>query len=146
MTTPAHADPNSGLLKSEPVMAAAAATWLLANVGLILAHYNLLGSVQWNGLSALLFPPVTAGFLAGIGWAVRRVVTPAHKLLAAHESAAVLVQPAPIVVQVDGRDIPSTVASDDAPASVEPVVEDGLPVIPAPADLATSTATAGASV
>lgn len=143
MTNPSHADPDSaGLLKAivdeEPVIASAITGWLLANVGLVLAHFHLIGVGQWSGLSQVLASPVAGIVLLVIGWLVRHVVTSPktvrllqRELDLARQSAATATAAAssatqPIVVQLDGRTIAAAVA-DSRPA--EPTSLDGLPVV-----------------
>lgn len=123
MTGPAHADPNSGLLKAEPVVAAHVAAWLVLNAGVLLvSRYHLATDSQWKVASLELTPIVTAVLLAVLAWLVRRVVTPAWKLLNPAASAT-----APASTAAAG----STVVPD------VPTELDGLPPLdpmPVPTD------------
>lgn len=72
----------SGLVKSEPVLVAHFTAWLLLQGGLIVVgRYHLIGGSSWSALSSALAPAVTAVFLGVVAWLVRRVVTPASKLI-----------------------------------------------------------------
>lgn len=88
MTQPAHADPNGGLLKNEPVVVAHFVAWLLLNAGLVLVgRYHVVGTATWNALSSALAPEITAALLALSAWLIRRVVTPAWKLLQGQQAS-----------------------------------------------------------
>lgn len=75
-----QADPAApaGLIKSitdeEPVLAAAAATWLLASVGDILVTDHVITSTAWSGLDAAVASPLAGVILIALGWAVRHLV------------------------------------------------------------------------
>lgn len=74
----------SSLIKSEPVLVAHAVAWLLLQAGLILVgRYHLLSSSSWSALSSSLAPVVTAAAMGLLALLVRRVVTPAVKLIEA---------------------------------------------------------------
>lgn len=77
---PAHADPNSGLVKNEPAMVGAFSVWLVGNVGLLLINHHLVTGVQWSAASLQVTALVTFVLAAIVGWLLRRVVAPAWKL------------------------------------------------------------------
>lgn len=144
MTNPTtHADPDykTGPLKAvvdeEPVMASAVTTWLLANIGLLLAHFHLIGAEQWEGISKMLASPLAGIVLMAIGWLVRRVVASPRTLrllqreldLAREAAATASTTPArPIVVKLDGR----VVAAVASAAEAARTSLDGLPVVEPP--------------
>lgn len=106
MTEPAHADPNGGLLKNEPVVVGHFVTWLLLNVGLIIVgRYHIVSDATWNALSSALAPEITAALLVLSAWFIRRVVTPAWKLVQAQqqprESVVNVFSAAPAVTAAD---------------------------------------------
>lgn len=139
-TTHADLDYKTGPLKAvvdeEPVMASAITTWLLANLGLLLAHFHLIGTEQWAGISKLLASPLAGIVLLVIGWLVRRVVASPRTLrllqreleLAKEAATTAASVPAPIVVQLNGQTVAAVALAAEATAT--PL--NGLPVVDPP--------------
>lgn len=98
----------TGLVKSEPVLVAHAVAWLLVQAGLIVVgRYHLISGSTWTALASALAPIISAVLLAAMAWLIRRVVTPAWRVVG------------PVLAAIDDT---------DAERPVEPVAE---PVVPA---------------
>lgn len=82
MTTPATpASPSSGIVSEEPVLAASVATAALGALGGFAVTHGWIGASADGTLIQTLTPVVTGAVLIGIGFIVRRFVTPVSKLV-----------------------------------------------------------------
>jgi hypothetical protein len=73
-------DIESSIIAKEPVIAAAVSTAALGAVGGFAVTHGWIGTTQDGTLVQTLTPVVTAAVLLGIGWLVRKFVTPTAKL------------------------------------------------------------------
>jgi len=72
----------TGLIAREPVMAHAAAVWLVTQIGaLVVGQTHLLTAHDWSGTSQGLVALVSALILGGLGKVLREKVTPAATAL-----------------------------------------------------------------
>lgn len=158
MTSPAHANPNSTLWKSEPAMVAAAALWLVTNVGQVVIGHQWLTPSQWNGMTATLIGIVSFVLFAIAGWVVRKVVAPAWKLVEAEAKLAGITLAEPQIATVQplqqvtasplAGQPPSSTPAEATAAVVDAMPApalDGLPVagddLPDPSALGATSAT-----
>lgn len=136
MSTTHQADPAApaGLIKSitdeEPVLAAAGATFLVANIGNLLLADHVVNSVQWSATETALTSMVSAGILFVLGWLVRHLVASPKTVrvlqreLELAKSAAASAS-TPVVVQVDGKSVAAAVTSSDSSSTDDYVL--GMP-------------------
>jgi hypothetical protein len=146
MSTPAHADPNTGLLKSEPALITAAAVWLVGNLGLLLVgRLHWFTAAQWSGESASLTAVASAAIASLAGWLLRRVVTSPRTVarmaaeLAAVQEALAAARAAAAAGSIEtppaGQPIASSPLAGQPPSPSAgmpyPAAQDGLPALTA---------------